>query len=204
MLLDELSNPDFGWPLVGRFDDWELGRTAVRIVGGFPMLRGFAADGVVICSDENFVRLCERPSTEPVQFGLLKVATTTGPRSSDAAAACATSCPPTSCPIPAREILARETDHWVEPDVDRQAVRLRRARRHDRGLRGVYQVLSNDVREHLPEYATLKAMGYTNRFLAGVVVRQSLIYADRSYLIAVILGLVSTGRPRRWPASRCG
>ena len=25
VLLDELSNLDFGWPLVGRFDDWEMG-----------------------------------------------------------------------------------------------------------------------------------------------------------------------------------
>ena len=49
VLLDELSNLDFGWPLVGRFDGWEMGRTAVRVVGGFPLLRGFAADGVAIC-----------------------------------------------------------------------------------------------------------------------------------------------------------
>ena len=34
----------------------------------------------------------------------------------------------------------------------------------------VYQVLSNDIRRHLPEYATLNAMGYTNRYLSRVVV----------------------------------
>ena len=33
----------------------------------------------------------------------------------------------------------------------------------------VYQVLSSDVAAHLRQYATLKAMGYTNRFLSGVV-----------------------------------
>ena len=54
----------------------------------------------------------------------------------------------------------------------------------------VYQVLSNDVREHLPEYATLKAMGYSFRRLAVVVVAQSILYMLISYLIAVILGLI--------------
>ena len=54
----------------------------------------------------------------------------------------------------------------------------------------VYQVLSNDVREHLPEYATLKAMGYSFRRLAVVVVGQSIIYMLISYAIAVILGLI--------------
>ena len=53
VLLDELSNLDFGWPLVGRHDEWEMGRSAVQIVGGFSLLRGFAADGVAICSDVN-------------------------------------------------------------------------------------------------------------------------------------------------------
>jgi putative ABC transport system permease protein len=39
----------------------------------------------------------------------------------------------------------------------------------------VYQVLSSDVGNLLPEYATLKAMGYANRHLAGVIVKQALI-----------------------------
>jgi putative ABC transport system permease protein len=54
----------------------------------------------------------------------------------------------------------------------------------------VYQVLSNDVREHLPEYATLKAMGHTNVFLSGVVQVQAAIYATVAYLPAVVAGFV--------------
>ncbi len=52
----------------------------------------------------------------------------------------------------------------------------------------IYQVLSNDVRDHLAEYATLKAMGHSNVLLARVVVQQALIYAGAAYLIAVVLG----------------
>jgi putative ABC transport system permease protein len=55
----------------------------------------------------------------------------------------------------------------------------------------VYQVLSNDVRRHLPEYATLKAMGYTNRYLSRVVVAQALLYALGALGPAVVLAYVA-------------
>src|SRR5690606_28059813 len=35
----------------------------------------------------------------------------------------------------------------------------------------VYQVLVSDVARLLPEYATLKAMGYSNTYLGGVILR---------------------------------
>ena len=73
VLLNELSHPDFGWQLRDRFNDWELGNQAVTIVGGFPMLRGFAADATVICSDQNFVSLCGFPTRPAISFGFLKV-----------------------------------------------------------------------------------------------------------------------------------
>jgi putative ABC transport system permease protein len=52
----------------------------------------------------------------------------------------------------------------------------------------VYQVLSNDVRDHLPEYATLKAMGHSAFYLSRVVLAQGAIYALAAYLPAVVLG----------------
>ncbi len=33
----------------------------------------------------------------------------------------------------------------------------------------VYQILFADVSEHLNEYATLRAIGYRNRFVSGIV-----------------------------------
>ena len=52
----------------------------------------------------------------------------------------------------------------------------------------IYQVLANDIRDHIVEYATLKAMGHTNAFLSGVVVTQAMIYALAAYLPAVVVG----------------
>lgn len=41
----------------------------------------------------------------------------------------------------------------------------------------VYQVLSTDVNAHLKEYATFKAMGYSNTYLLGVVFEEAIILA---------------------------
>ena len=41
----------------------------------------------------------------------------------------------------------------------------------------VYQILYGDVSDHLPEYATLMAMGYPLRDLLAVVVREGLMLA---------------------------
>jgi putative ABC transport system permease protein len=188
VLLDELSNLDFGWPLVGRFDGWEMGRTAVRVVGGFPMLRGFAADGVAICSDVNFARLCERPTTERVQFGFLKLRNNDAPAVEAACRALRAALPSDVVPYSRAEILRRESEHWVGQTATGKLFAFGVLVAMIVACAVIYQVLSNDVRDHLTEYATLKAMGHSNVYLGRVVVQQALIYAAAAYLIAVVLG----------------
>ena len=41
----------------------------------------------------------------------------------------------------------------------------------------VYQVLASEVTSLLPEYATLAAMGYRDRYLAGIVLQQAIVLA---------------------------
>ena len=53
----------------------------------------------------------------------------------------------------------------------------------------VNQVLSLEVASRLSEYATLKAMGYRDRFLSRVVLGQAFTYALVSYVLAVVLAL---------------
>jgi putative ABC transport system permease protein len=52
----------------------------------------------------------------------------------------------------------------------------------------VYQVLYSDVSDHLPEYATLMAMGYKLTSLLGVVAREGLLLAAFGYLPAYAAG----------------
>lgn len=50
------------------------------------------------------------------------------------------------------------------------------------GIVIVYQVIYTDVSEHLPEYATLKAIGYKDRDLSLVVLQESLILAIMGFI----------------------
>ena len=187
VLLNELSHPDFGWSLRDRFDGWELGEKAATLVGGFRMLRGFAADATVLCSDQNFVRFCDYGSTETTNFGLLKVR----PGTVDEAVRGLSAILPDDVQALSRQaILDREEDHWVNQTSTGKLFAFGVLVAMIVAAVVVYQVLSNDVREHLPEYATLKAMGYSTSRLAAIVVAQSLIYMVISFFVGVLIALV--------------
>ena len=59
----------------------------------------------------------------------------------------------------------------------------------------VYQILYADVQDHLKEYATLLAMGYSHRYLNGVVLQEAVVLAVMGFLpglgIAVVLYRIS-------------
>jgi putative ABC transport system permease protein len=50
----------------------------------------------------------------------------------------------------------------------------------------VYQILFADVSDHLPEFATLKAMGFTDGYLRRVVLSESVILAALGYLPGLV------------------
>ncbi|MCA9070853.1 MAG: FtsX-like permease family protein, partial [Planctomycetaceae bacterium] len=58
------------------------------------------------------------------------------------------------------------------------------------GLVIVYQVLSSDVAAHLREYATLKAMGYSNGFLGQIIVSQAVILSVVGYVPGLLIAFV--------------
>jgi putative ABC transport system permease protein len=51
----------------------------------------------------------------------------------------------------------------------------------------VYQVLSSDITNRYPEYATLKAMGYSRGYLSWLVVQQAMLYAVLGYVPGLVL-----------------
>jgi putative ABC transport system permease protein len=79
------------------------------------------------------------------------------------------------------------------------------------GLVICYQILSGDVADHLSEYATLKAIGYGNRYLAWVVIQEALVLAVAGYAVGLAISAAAyqllagtTGMPVILTAERCG
>jgi putative ABC transport system permease protein len=74
-----------------------------------------------------------------------------------------------------------------------------------------YQVLSSDIRNHMAEYATLKAIGYTNPFLVKVVCQQALWLALLGFVPGALFSRLiytilrdQTGLPMRMATATVG
>lgn len=53
----------------------------------------------------------------------------------------------------------------------------------------VYQILYSDVSDHLSEYATLKAIGYSDGFVVSIILQESLILALLAFGPSLLLSL---------------
>ena len=50
-----------------------------------------------------------------------------------------------------------------------------------------YQILFTSIHDSMPEFATLKAMGYPNRYFVGLVIRQSIYLSLAGFIPALII-----------------
>ncbi|MEO0350656.1 MAG: FtsX-like permease family protein, partial [Cyanobacteria bacterium P01_A01_bin.15] len=53
----------------------------------------------------------------------------------------------------------------------------------------VYQILFTDIRDHLPEYATMKAMGYRSQYLFKIVLQEAVLLAVLGYIPGLVAAL---------------
>jgi putative ABC transport system permease protein len=58
------------------------------------------------------------------------------------------------------------------------------------GIILVYQILYTDVADHWSEYATLKAIGYTNRYLMGVVIQEAIILSVFGFIPGFLISQI--------------
>ncbi len=185
MLLNAWSNPDFGWDVHEQFSGWELGPRKAEVVGGFTLLRSFGADASALVSAPNFARAFGLPSADGVvNFGLLTVSPGTA---AETVRALNARLPRDVQALSCAELYNTEANYWVKQTATGKIFAFGVLVTMVVAAVVVYQVLSNDIRNRLPEYATLKAMGYTNRFLSRVVLWQAVIYALAAYVPAVLV-----------------
>ena len=187
VLLNARSNPDFGWGLRGSFDGWELGATKVEVVGGFDLLRSFGADATVLGSAETFARSFGRPEIpeRAVNFGFLTVREGVSP--AEVARRLGEGLPADVKAVTRDELYRIEEDYWVNQTATGLIFAFGVAVTVVVAAVVLYQVLSNDVRGHIHEYATLEAIGYTRGALSRIVLSQGLVYAVASFVPAVLV-----------------
>jgi putative ABC transport system permease protein len=178
VLMDTRSRPQFGkWE---HNDELEIGGRHIQIAGKFEMGTGFGADGDVVVSDETFGQLFPGRSSEDVSLGLIKLKPGADPDQVVAQLK--------QILLPDVDVLTRdqvnqhERDYWIKRTSVGVIFKLGVIVGFIVGTAIVYQVLSSDIANHMPEYATLKAMGYGPGYLAGVVLQQAWILSLVGFL----------------------
>jgi putative ABC transport system permease protein len=185
VLSDRLSRAEFG-PM-GKGVSAEVGRTKVRVGGQFTLGTGFSADGAIVTSDETFRRLFPNRKPGVVSLGLIRLKPGTDP---DAVAEKLGKILPRDVHVYTRaEIEAHERHHWMIKTSVGIIFGFGVLVALFVGTAIVYQVLSSDIASHLGEYATLKAMGYTRRYLSWLVLEQALILGVAGFVPGLILAV---------------
>ena len=190
VLFDEKSRPEFGpvakWFREGRTVESEISGKRVRVAGLIELGSSFGADGNLLTSSETFLDLL--PNTPPgsIEVGLVRLQGGT-----DAAAVVEqlnALLPDDVTVLTKQGFIDFEQNYWRTSTSIGFIFTLGAAMGFVVGCVIVYQVLYSDVSDHLPEYATLMAMGYKLRTLLGVVVREGLLLALFGYLPAYAAG----------------
>jgi putative ABC transport system permease protein len=158
----------------------EINDRRVAIVGMYELGTSFGLDGGVITSDLNFLRILPTRKKSAIDFGLIKL----GPgEDAGAVQARIRSVIPADVRVLTRqEFMDLEIGYWNKTTPIGYIFAFGAAMGLIVGLIIVYQILFSDVQDHLQEYATLKAMGYTHGYLRNVVLQEAVILAVLGYL----------------------
>src|SRR5262249_42130617 len=88
------------------------------------------------------------------------------------------------------EIFAQETAYWVREKPVGVIFGLGLLVACAVGMVFVYQILSSDITNRLGEFAPLKAMGYPDRVVSGLVIKQALILSHAGYFPALVAAAI--------------
>jgi putative ABC transport system permease protein len=162
------------------------GRT-ITISGLFKVGASFGADGSLITSDQNFLRLFPRRPSGSISLGLIQVKPGYDPKK--VAAALKAYLRNDVIVLTHTEFIEFENNFWRTNSPIGFIFSLGVSMGFVVGVIIVYQVLSTDVNAHVKEYATFKAMGYRNYYLLGVVFEEAVILAVLGFMPGVTVSL---------------
>jgi putative ABC transport system permease protein len=172
----------------------EIGGRAMTIGDRYSIGTGFLGLGVVLTSDLNFLRMFPYRSLASVNLGLIRL-------NPDAV--------PANVAARLREILPADTKAFTRSELEAEEVRYWRTRTATGLIFGfgvaisivvgtviLYQTMATQVIRHLPQYATLKAIGYTEGYLRSVVVAMAMTLASIAFVPSLVAALLVYDRVR--------
>ena len=183
-LLDRLSRPEVGKLPAGQIT--EVGTRNIEIIGQFEVGPGFEA-GVALVSDQTFSRLLGGHPLREVSVGLIKLRPGADARkvadelrdrlSADVRV------------LTRAELADKERRYWIVSTSTGIIFGCGVLVAVLFGIVITYQVLSLEVTHRLSEYATLKALGFSDGYLSRIVLQQAVLFAVISYVPGFLIAL---------------
>ena len=163
----------------------EVNGRKIKVIGTATIGVGFDADGNLVTSDANFIRLFPQRTPASIDLGVIRLHPGTNPKQVKNELQA----------IYGTDLLVLTTDEFKDRGMDYfQRTRpvnfiftIGTAVGFFVGFAIVYQVLFSDVNNHLPQYATLKAIGFSDGYLRGIVLEEALILSVLGYVPGVAL-----------------
>lgn len=183
VIYDRLSRYELGEIAVGTATT--LGAAAVEVVALFELGPNFAYEGHVLTSADNFYHIHRQPR-EIVDLGLIRVKP--GADVEAVRAALIAHLPPTALLLTPAEIHQREIRYTTQNSPAGIVFGIGLLVGFAIGVIICYQILFNEVNDNLPQFATLKAMGHSPRFISGIVMHEALLMAVIGYIPGALIG----------------
>ena len=190
ILFDQLSRPEFGpiadWYREGRTVETEIAGNRVRVGGLVSLGTSFGADGNLLTSTETFLDLAPQKPRGAIEVGLIRLRQ--GADVQQVVERLQARLPDDVRVLSKKGFIEFEKNYWKSGTSIGFIFTLGAVMGFVVGCVIVYQVLYTDVSDHLPEYATLMAMGYRISHLLGVVMREGFYLAVLGYVPAYLAG----------------
>jgi putative ABC transport system permease protein len=192
-LFNQGSRQEFG-PIAQRFEAGEsvateINERQVKIQGLFNLSPTFGINAYLVTSDINFLRMAPFRQGGLIDVGVIKLKP--GADVQTVLAALRSQLPNDIKVMTQEDYAKAEVAFWNASTPVGYTFDLGVVIAFIVGAVIVYQILYSDVTDHLPEYATLKAMGFSDRYLLVVVFQESLILATLAFVpgTAIALGI---------------
>ncbi|MCS5691994.1 ABC transporter permease DevC [Cyanobium sp. FGCU-6] len=163
----------------------EINNKQIKVIDLFTMGATFAAEANLIVSDSTFLYLFPKADPTRIQVGLIKLSAGASPAAVKAAIDPLLG---NDVQVLTRQGLSQlELEYWKRNASVGFIFSLGVLVGFVVGSIIVYQILYGDVMNSLPQYATLKAMGYKDAYVIGVVIQQSAILAVVGFVPGVLI-----------------
>jgi putative ABC transport system permease protein len=191
VLFDQGSVAEFG-PIATLFQqqailETELNDVNVRVVGLFTLGASFGAYGNLITSDSTFLHLFSNHHPEQIEIGLIKLQPDADPE--QVAQSLINDLLDDVMILTNEEFAQLEKAYWAKKTPIGFVFGLGVMVSFIVGIVIVYQIIYADIADHLPQYAMLKAIGYSDRYLIAVLLQEALLLAVLGYVPGFLVSL---------------